>query len=93
MSVSVLVLAVVLRPKVKVKVPCPSFYTFPSATSGPMGNGAAILFAHWSLERMFVVALKRAGFAVSWSRTASWEIPTHLFYFQLSLNIFILNLA
>jgi hypothetical protein len=25
---------------------------------------------------MFVVALKRAGFAVSWSRTASWEIPT-----------------
>jgi hypothetical protein len=25
---------------------------------------------------MFVVALKTAGFAVSWSRTASWEIPT-----------------
>jgi hypothetical protein len=25
---------------------------------------------------MFEVALKRAGFAVSCSRTASWEIPT-----------------
>jgi hypothetical protein len=46
--------------------------------SGPMGTGAAILFAHWSLEKMFVVALKRAGFAVSWGRTASWEIPTCL---------------
>jgi ATP-dependent RNA helicase DDX19/DBP5 len=29
---------------------------------------------------MFVVALKRAGFAVSWSRTASWEIPTKQYY-------------
>jgi hypothetical protein len=28
---------------------------------------------------MFVVALKRAGFAASWSRTASWEIPTLCF--------------
>jgi hypothetical protein len=43
-----------------------------------MGTGAAILRVHWSLERMFVVALKRAGFAVSWSRTASWEIRTSI---------------
>jgi hypothetical protein len=28
---------------------------------------------------MFVVALKRAGFAVSWSRIALWEIPTGSF--------------
>jgi Holliday junction resolvase len=46
-----------------------------------MGTGAASLRADWlgsgRSERMLVVALKRAGFAVSRSRTALWEIPTH----------------
>jgi hypothetical protein len=37
---------------------------------------SALMARRRSLESMLVVALKRAGFAGSRSRTALWEIPT-----------------
>jgi hypothetical protein len=59
---------------------CPSLILCQSATSGRMETSAASLHADWlgggRSRGCLAVALKRAGFAVSRSRTALWEIPT-----------------